>query len=237
MKKDLYLVTVLMLAAGAALAQPPAPGLQGPGAPAVRPPVPPGAPGGMRPGAPSVLLEILRDADTDTNGEISQAEFSAALTKHTGDLFKRMDRNGDGVLTQADRGEEPGRGIDALRRLRSADTDGNGTVTFDEAKTAMPDMTQERFNAMDRNRDGVLSEADRPGAGGPGEFGLQALMRRADKDGNGSVSFEELQGVSPNVTKEQFQRMDRNSDGVLSEADRPAPPAGAAKPGAAPEKK
>lgn len=39
---------------------------------------------------------------------------------------------------------------------QSADTDGDGMVSFEEASAAMPDMTEETFSAADANGDGML---------------------------------------------------------------------------------
>jgi opacity protein-like surface antigen len=40
--------------------------------------------------------------------------------------------------------------------MAAVDTDGNGTVSMEEAKAAMPDMTDEAFTAADANGDGQL---------------------------------------------------------------------------------
>ena len=40
------------------------------------------------------------------------------------------------------------------------DTDGNGAITMEEAKTAMPDLTDEAFNEADADGDGSLNESE-----------------------------------------------------------------------------
>jgi opacity protein-like surface antigen len=40
--------------------------------------------------------------------------------------------------------------------MAAVDTDGNGTVSMEEAKAAMPDMTDDAFTAADANGDGQL---------------------------------------------------------------------------------
>ena len=67
---------------------------------------------------------------------VSAEEFKSADRKTTHKLarkramFKRLDADGDGVLSQA---EMP----DPARRLRNADADGNGEVTAQELRTQM----------------------------------------------------------------------------------------------------
>lgn len=154
-----------------------------------------------------------QNPDADGNGEVTLEEFTA-VHPSAEEVFARLDTNGDGVLTEDERpgpgrgmhggprGEEgddvkegrggysrpprgegpqgygppPGRGPRAM--MEEADTDGDGQLTYDEAST-LPNMTEERFSHMDRNGDGVLSEADRPerggrrgGPGGPGRGAL-----------------------------------------------------------------
>ena len=79
--------------------------------------------------------------------------------------FERQDANGDGVVT-ADELSNEGEGRGGGRMLERADADGDGRITRAEAEAA----AAERFRAMDRNGDGVVSEDERPsfGPGGPG---------------------------------------------------------------------
>jgi Ca2+-binding EF-hand superfamily protein len=44
--------------------------------------------------------------------------------------------------------------------LSEVDTDGNGTVSMEEAKAAMPDMTEEAFKAADADESGELNEEE-----------------------------------------------------------------------------
>ena len=41
--------------------------------------------------------------------------------------------------------------------LADVDTDGNGMVSMEEAKAAMPDLTEEAFNDADGDEDGELN--------------------------------------------------------------------------------
>ena len=51
-----------------------------------------------------------------------------------------------------------------MQRLKQADANGDGKLSFEEARAAFPKLTRERFNQMDRNQDGFLSREDRKGA-------------------------------------------------------------------------
>ena len=124
--------------------------------------------------------------------------------------------------------------------LKAADTNGDGKLTFEEIKAARPKITQEVFNKIDTNKDGFLSpeelraaksakegakgekksQKDRPGPEGQqGRAALAEKLKQADKNGDNKVTFEELQGVMPKVSLEQFARFDRNKDGVISKED------------------
>ncbi|WP_334128026.1 hypothetical protein [Sneathiella sp.] len=40
----------------------------------------------------------------------------------------------------------------------AVDTDGDGSVTYEELAVVMPDVTKEQFNSVDSDEDGVLSK-------------------------------------------------------------------------------
>lgn len=136
----------------------------------------PGGPGGPRGPRPN--------PDTDGDGKVTAAEFAAAMPDAPADLFSRLDANSDGVLTEDERPMGPppggpGRGPDGPRgehgdrgaKMRAADTNEDGQITYEEAAAQDNTLTQETFKARDRNGDGVWSRADRP-EGGPGrKFG------------------------------------------------------------------
>ncbi len=113
-----------------------------------------------------------------------------------------------------------------LRRLAvQADADGNKELTYDEIAAVRPGFPEHAFKRLDTNSDGVLSQADRagrggrPGGGGPAR-GLRQMAAQADADGNKKLTYDEITAVRPNMPRELFDRLDRNDDGVLSQADR-----------------
>lgn len=99
------------------------------------------------------------------------------------------------------------------------DSDGDGAVSLSELQAVRSEVTAERFSRMDANGDGMLTTDElgsRGRRGGNGRFNAGEI----DGDGDGAVSFEELQAVRPEVTEDQFARMDTNADGVISEDER-----------------
>ncbi len=89
------------------------------------------------------------------------------------------------------------------------DMDEDGEITADEY-SGRRDFTQ-----MDRNQDGVLTEADFEGRSGKrgqhGARGGRMLMHLADDDGDGEISAAEWQGL--------VQALDADADGVISEEE------------------
>jgi hypothetical protein len=70
-----------------------------------------------------------------------------------------------------------------------------------------------------------LSANAEPGEGGP-HRGPGKMMKEADTNGDGGVSFEELKAVRPDATQERFDERDKNGDGILNREDRPEGPRG-----------
>lgn len=225
-------LAMILLAAGTAGAQAPAPSAAPPAEPNAAPPPPPppgpnaGPPRGPAMGPP--VEEIFKAADKDNDGKLALDEFQEAVAK---------------LRHMGPRGPRPEMGD----RLLKADSNGDQKVTPEEFKAAFPDAPEGRFAEMDTNKDGVVTKEDRvmrpggrPGHEGPegrmppGESPLMRMVKEADKDGDGKASLDEMKAIRPNFTEEKFKKMDRNSDGFISEADKPAPKPPAQKPVPAP---
>ncbi len=145
--------------------------------------------------------EVLRRLDRDNDGLVSKEEFLRAAAELRGGR-----RGGE-------RGARPGLSEEAFRRF---DADKDGKVTREEFPGS-----DERFDELDTNHDGVLTDADRvpPKADAPRAFA--DVLTQDDVDGDGRVSRREFQGPA-----EAFDRLDTNSDGFLDRQDQPpAPPA------------
>lgn len=190
-------------------------------------------------------LELLKRADKNQDKQVTFEELKAVAPNTTEQSFKRLDRNGDGILSDADgrgvRGEGPVPGAETpIEIFRQADANHDRQVTFDELKAVRPEVTPEVFDQHDRNGDGVLSPADLGAAtetpapspkrlpdqppqaqakAAPPKMNIPNAVLQADANGDGEVSFHEAREMKPDLTQEAFARFDKSGDGVLSLAD------------------
>ncbi len=130
--------------------------------------------------------------------------------------------------------------------LRTADINRDGNITWPEVAARMPEFPKKRFDSMDSDQDGMLTreeiQAGRaqrgtdlskkgttsnpsvnavPGIGrGPGSD-MRALMYEADINRDHQLTYEEVQKSGSAMTKNEFDQLDSNSDGVVNPEDRP----------------
>ncbi|NUM56538.1 MAG: EF-hand domain-containing protein [Candidatus Hydrogenedentes bacterium] len=102
------------------------------------------------------------------------------------------------------------------RLIKAADADQNGEVTLEEFLTKFPNATEDRFNKLDKNGDGVLSKEDIPWHE---RARILRRLKEADTNGDGSVTLEEFMAAFPNADEAAFHRLDRNDDGVINKDD------------------
>lgn len=144
----------------------------------------------------------------------------AEVTQKTAERFKKMDLNGDGVVDLTD-GE--------LRRkqmLARIDTDGNGAISKAEREAAREARQvkraewREERGIEDKARDGKRGKRGMRGmrGGNRGQMGGGGMMMRADANGDGRLTLAELQSHA----LARFDRVDTNSDGTISDAERKA---------------
>jgi Ca2+-binding EF-hand superfamily protein len=103
------------------------------------------------------------------------------------------------------------------RPARHAKVDANGDGVIDRNEAAAHPKLAERFDQLDRNRDGRIGPEERPqrgGRGGPGG-GMDAL----DTNGDGAIDRSEA-GKAPKLA-ERFDQLDRNRDGRIGPEERP----------------
>lgn len=177
---------------------------------------PPGGPPPHRPG-----LGIAR-ADTNGDGKITLEELQAIWPGVDEEIFARLDRNGDGVLSGEDR---RGKGMQGPEGERGAKGP-KGHKGPREGKGMGPGPMMGPPPACAEGG----PQMPPPPPGGPQgrpeapRMRLLEKLREADANGDKEVTFEELSAVAPHIDREKFQRLDRNGDGVISAADMPAGP-------------
>jgi Ca2+-binding EF-hand superfamily protein len=193
------------------------------------------------------MMEIWKKADTDGDGFISTAEFAAMERpgrlpeEKRVEIFKRFDKNSDGRIGMD---EIPKQRPGGMPPLEKADANKDGRIDFEEFKTLgfvarMPEDRQKgMFARMDTDGDGALTPKDRPkhdgrhdgreGRGGR-RPNLPDMVKEHDKDGNGSLSFDEFRQI-PWIAKggedeqeDRFEALDRNKDLKLDASDEPPP--------------
>lgn len=190
---------------------------------------------------PTGGMAAMKVADTNGDGKVSKEEFKARFSNIPEDRFDKLDKNGDGFLDETDHAasqgvprQSPRNWEDVMTNIAAQrDADKDGKVTFEEYSKGKENMPRSAFDALDTNKDGVLSKDDKgpamkPAAGGkrsnsPEE--ARERFKRADKDGDGKLTLEEAKAEFPGITEERFKERDTNGDGKLGPDDR----AGAAK--------
>jgi Ca2+-binding EF-hand superfamily protein len=169
--------------------------------------------------APASFARLDRNHD----GVITRDEFNNPLPADSAEArFAELDRNGDGVLTRSEWRADP-------FSFNRADRNNDNRVTVDEyVSSPVASSTDLRFQALDRDRNGVVNRnewvgesrpfdlVDRnrdnritadeyvnPPAGGEAERRFAVL----DRNGNGVVNRGEWRGETMN-----FDAVDRNGD-------------------------
>ena len=124
--------------------------------------------------------------------------------------------------------QRPGALPEWAAKVFEADSNGDKRVTFAELHAKFEDATPEHFYRIDRNKDGIITARDRPGAPpNPRQVQrnrrqrLQALEKllESDLDGDDRVTYHEVQTVKPGYPRPNFDRLDVNRDSVLSNED------------------
>lgn len=168
--------------------------------------------------------------DKNRDGMLSKDEIPQRLRR----LTLRTDQNGDGMITRQElaaarpnsspsaapaekpmqpeaaknrKSEKKSADLDVNAALRRLDKDGDGKLSNAE----VPEGIRRAFARLDSDGDGMLDKrelARLPRAGQPNA----AFFGRLDRDGDGRLSKEEV----PEALRERFDRLDANSDGVVS---------------------
>lgn len=101
--------------------------------------------------------------DADGDGVVTRSEYDAASAER----FARLDADGDGVLTREELGGGFARrrhelGARRAERMAAIDTDGDDAWSLAELQAVRPEITQDQFDALDRNGDGLVTADERP---------------------------------------------------------------------------
>lgn len=183
-----------------------------------------------------LFKRLLRKADKDGDGNLSRAEFTAALNEerpkppadapdqgqgrfaqflqaNPEEVFKRLDANGDGKIVLDELPEPARQGLG--RFLEQADANRDKALSLEEFR---------KGHEFARQLTGVSpSNTGSPNAG-PGA----ALFKALDGNGDGALSADELAAAT-----ESLKMLDRDGDGQLSprELAMPGGQAGGPRPG------
>jgi len=187
---------------------------------------------------------MMMRADTNGDGNISRAEFTAQAEAR----FARMDKNGDGFITADEMsgrgGRGPGRGLmaadtdqdgkisraefmaQATERFAKLDANGDGQISGDEMKAMMERVREGGRMGGRRGMSGEAGAATMPppppppGAeGGPlgdhhGHHGA-GMLARLDTNQDGKISRDEMRADAD----KHFDRLDTNHDGFIDQVE------------------
>jgi len=173
--------------------------------------------------------------DANGDGVVSLEEFQAARARDAAERFAALDADGDGRLAREElraafeRGRRRGPGPAAMRER--LDTDHDGSISLAELQAVRPNVTADQFGKFDGDGNGLLSPEELGAARGELVARIRERIEDIDTDGDGAWSFAELQAIRPNLDVEQFNRLDRNGDGLIGEDERPLGGRGLRRPG------
>ena len=104
--------------------------------------------------------QIIERLDSDGSGSITEDEAKGFMAKY----FAKIDANSDGEISEEEllyvretRGQKP---KGARKDIKTADSDGNGTISIDEAGDAGLEKMVENFDRIDADGDGEISKEE-----------------------------------------------------------------------------
>jgi Ca2+-binding EF-hand superfamily protein len=193
---------------------------------------------------------LVRLGDKNGDKQLTSEEFSAGLQGRSetpdeprpdrpsregrpggGRFFERLDANGDGKVSPDEVPEERRDGFEKL--VQRGDKDGDGALDKQELAAAFagggadgdrpeaPGEPGRFFERLDANKDGKVTVDE-----APEQFRerIEALLKRADKDGDGAVTREEFRAAGPPDRKPPGapgKGDDRRPDRPARDADKP----------------
>lgn len=126
--------------------------------------------------------------------------------------YSELDRDGDGVISQQEAQSLPS----LSNNFRRVDTNTSGGIDEREYKAAAMHIADLRFDEVDVNGDGVISERE---AGGM-RVSLKEAFDDVDTDGDNNVSRTEYGAATTNLLEGvEFSSLDQDGDGVIGDAE------------------
>jgi Ca2+-binding EF-hand superfamily protein len=96
--------------------------------------------------------------DADGDGAISLPELQSVRPEVTAERFVELDASGDGLLTRDElQAARSGFGGRDRAQFADIDTDGDSALSLTELQAASAERTEERFNRIDANDDGLVT--------------------------------------------------------------------------------
>jgi Ca2+-binding EF-hand superfamily protein len=146
----------------------------------------------------SDLLSQLLDINS------GMAQMGRKVKETSNNVFTKLDTNDDGSISEDEMIAVFG-STDGATKFSEADTDGDGTVTAAELKTAMEsarekEMSENMFAKLDTDESDGISEDEMIAAFGETE-GAEKFSE-ADTDGDGTVTIDELQAAMEKTAEE-----------------------------------
>ncbi|MBA3313860.1 MAG: EF-hand domain-containing protein [Planctomycetaceae bacterium] len=146
--------------------------------------------------------------------------------KNAAEKFQEADLDGEGILTFAEWSRAPHRRIDPIAEFLRFDADFSGGLSHEEVMAGTQEwqhlVTQRYLTAFDNEGDQQLSLAEYR------RVPMANLLapwhvKRGDRDGDGHLSFSEFRDDNQvelaGLSREYFDRYDRDDDGKLSQQE------------------
>jgi hypothetical protein len=105
------------------------------------------------------LPAMAQDGSRERRGDMRNATIEKSqMLEREGEMFKRMDVNGDGFLSAEDRQSAENRRAERMKqRMDRMDTDKDGKISQAEFRAG----AEARFDRADANKDGKLTPEER----------------------------------------------------------------------------